>query len=540
MPDHGEGDSWMDRHRAAMAELRRIPGVVSVGFGLKVTAGELVPQWAYRVYVGRKRPMDELSPEERIPREVGGIATDVIVGDPEQLGPHRKTPTLSPGNRITRYIPNDWQESGTLGLLVRKGTERFILTNDHVLSDSIKLNDRSKDVYSPKRKTSAEVQCNNPAARLIERRGVKARHPFDGKDYYVDATLATVYAGVEGSNIIEGIGPLDQGLRDLAAEPLNGSAPAIPIMVQKYGARTGLTQGTVEELFHLAPAPGGDTEVWNLQIRPTAGFHYEEEFELAPGQDAVAIAGQFDGMTVQAQVETTSGSTILKLSGLAFGRPGDSGSCVVDDQRRIVGLYHSGYIVEARVMFGKRSELIKLPKGSGSASFIRPVLDALELNEADAVIPPATPSSGRPVAVIHAAGPAWATPEEPGLEDLQAVLHRTSAGRRLLRLAHRHAAQVAHLVHHRRRVMVSWHRVQGPGFAAALLRAAGGPDGRLPPEIEGVRLVDALHRMRAVLMAEGDAELRQAVRDNGDFVLALAERATSVPAILDALALADP
>jgi len=94
---------------------------------------------------------------------------------------------------------------------------------------------------------------------------------------------------------------------------------------------------------------------------------------------------------------------------------------------------------------------------------------------------------------------------------------------------------VADLVHHRRRVMATWHRNRGPAFAAAFLRALRGGEPCFPARIDGVCLHETLARMRVALLAEGDLSLQADVRDHGDAVLALAERAGSVAELIQAL-----
>ena len=120
------------------------------------------------------------------------------------------------------------------------------------------------------------------------------------------------------------------------------------------------------------------------------------------------------------------------------------------------------------------------------------------------------------------------------MHELDAALARTSRGRLLMALGQRLYQQVATLVHHRRRVTVTWHRSRGPAFVNAFLRALATTDQLLPVEVGGVRLVDALLRMRAALELEGDPSLRVALAEHGDFILALA-RARSVPELLLAL-----
>lgn len=533
MEDRTRNEEWLERHQTAMAELGRIPGVVRVGYGLKETDGEVRPVWAYRVYVERKLPLEDVAAEVRIPKEIGGTRTDVQVGWAGDLREDSTSPTLNPGDKITRYIPNSVQESGTLGLLVRKGTDRFILTNQHVLDDDAQVNDFSKDVYSPHRKTSAQIECNNPGAQLIPDQGVKRNFAFEGRSYYVDAALATIYAGIGGANTVADIGALDQGLFDLAT--LAGSGSATPVVVRKRGATTDLTQGTVVEFFHSE----GTETVWNFQIRPDlAHSHaYSDDFTLAPGVDVPALLSLFAGKTVTATTSPSAEGTVLHLSGRVFSRSGDSGSCVVDAQRRIVGLHYAAMTTyEVEVKVDGRVVREKLPLGNGAAAYIRPVFSAMGLSESAGVIPPGSPSAGAVVQVpAVATGPVWRAPEAEALADLETLLEQSEEGRRLLTVAERHYEQLSRLVHHRRRVMVAWHRARGPAFVAALLEACRNGDGTLPREIDGVRLVDTVARMRSVLIMEGDDDLRRAIDEHGERIAWLATRASSIAELKAAL-----
>ena len=60
--------------------LFRISGVYGVALGPKIIAGKLTSKPAIQVFVNRKRPLQELSPEERVPHEIYGVQTDVIEG----------------------------------------------------------------------------------------------------------------------------------------------------------------------------------------------------------------------------------------------------------------------------------------------------------------------------------------------------------------------------------------------------------------------------------------------------------------------------
>ncbi len=514
------------RHEAAMRRLSKIPGVVRVGYGLKETAGKLVTGRAvYRVYVRRKRPLDQISVDERIPPEIDGVATDVLFADDKR--DHTKTPSIAPGDMITRFIPNDFQASGTLGLIVRRGSDRFVLTNDHVLDDHTNNYDQARDVYDPYIKTCAGIHCNNPIARVIDNSGVReSRAEPDGKTYYVDCTLASVNSGVDAANNYPGIGALDQGVRDLASES------AIGTVVKKNGSTTGLTTGTVVQMFEVQ---SDGTTSWELRVRPTAGQSYSGQWQLSPSEDPAAVQARFTG-SVHATIDSSSGHNILKVTGMVWTLPGDSGSVVVDEQRRVVALHYGGYLTRVRAVVDGNEQDVDVQLGDGTESYIVPVFHALSLDPATAILPPGSPSSGATVEApeLRAMEGSWAAAER-SMRELERAAAETATGRRLLALLSEHYPSLAHLVHHRRRVTVVWHRNRGPAFAAALLQSMRHRDRSLPTQLSGVRLVDAMRAFRDVILAEGNPALAAAVRAESELILGLAERATSVDALLQAL-----
>lgn len=526
------GAELLDRHIAAMRRLSALPGVLRVGFGLKETGGEVVPTWAYRVYVERKHPRDTLSSEEVIPAEIDGVKTDVHVYAP--IRHHTKTPSIAPGDEIQRWLPNNQQEAGTLGLIVRKGGDRHILTCQHVLIDSSLLLDGNKDVYDPHRKSCAGVECNNPVATIIANQGVHSNYTYvaDSKVYWVDATIAKINAGVDANNAIPGIGALDQGINDLSTLPLNGNAPASVVTVQKVGRSTGLTQGVVVELFALVDS----VTVWDIRIKPTTGYAYSASFELAAGVDPTDVTGQFSGDTnlaVTATLDTSSGKNVIKLAGKVFSLPGDSGAIVVDSQRKIVGLLHAGLVTtDVNVMKDGVVATVAMEKGNTYAAFINPCLVALGMDLATAVVPPGSPSAGTvldgelPVAVGERD---WHATPQHALREMERRASRSHTGQRMLGLMQQHYPQIAHLVHHRRRVKVAWHRNRCPAFANRLLHALSDESGTFPEEIGGVHLCDALERFRAVLMIEGNDALRATLERDGDAIIALARQARNMP-----------
>src|SRR5437762_6539311 len=65
--------------RGVEERLRAIPGVIHVSIGLKEQGGRVTQRHSIRVYVERKVDEDQLTAEQRVPREIDGVPTDVNV-----------------------------------------------------------------------------------------------------------------------------------------------------------------------------------------------------------------------------------------------------------------------------------------------------------------------------------------------------------------------------------------------------------------------------------------------------------------------------
>jgi hypothetical protein len=508
-------DDALSKHLALMASLETIPGVVGVGFGLKERGGEPTGEWGYRVYVRQKLWLGDLSREERIPTEVDGVPTDVLACLPSF---HEScTRSLAPGHQITRFMGAN-SPQGTLGVLARRAATRFIVTNEHVLHPRNTIS--SKDVYDPERKTVGT------------------------KTFHVDVGLAEVNAGINCANVIEKVGPLDAGTRDLSTLTVNAAGqPNEVVLVRKRGAATGLTVGSVTQLFRLRQDPANPAAppipVFELMITPEPGngFDYDQEVHVPASADVTGILAAFPSggrVHVVKNVARLDGSRVLRFKGQVFAKEGDSGAPLVDSARRLVGLVHGRAKVEVAVV--DQTETQEVLTGPGFACFIEPCLQAVGLTSSS-IVPPGTPLAGE---ALLASGSAISVqlderPALRALEELRPRLECTPAGRRLLSLVP-HVAEIIGLVRHRRRVTVVWQRAHGPAFAAAFLRALSKSGPTLPERIGEVRRADALARLRDVLLQEGSDSLRHWLVDHGDWLLALAVRSSSIDDLHDVLA----
>jgi hypothetical protein len=305
-------------------DLLRKRNVVGVGLGYKISQGVNTGELGLVVSVTRKEAVAALSAADLIPRALEGFKTDVVEtgmlrafqlghsprGANASLGPlDRWRPVVPPGVSLGHYQIT----AGTFGCLVRRGEERFILSNNHVLANSNQggagdailqpgpadggtSDDRVATLadYVELDFGTAPSECsvadwstkllNYVAGALGSSHQVRAVKQTEGINR-VDAALARPLSPDLVSNEILYIGaPVGVGAATLGTE------------VQKTGRTTGYTEGVI------------------TQIDATMSISYGEHTALFTGQ---LVAG-------------------------AMSKPGDSGSAVLDMDRRVVGLLFAG------------------------------------------------------------------------------------------------------------------------------------------------------------------------------------------------------
>jgi hypothetical protein len=133
MTDHELARQVKDTHKSALLST---PNVVGVGVGEKTTQGRKTGEICVVILVREKLPETGLAPEVVLPREVGGVKTDVIqVGDLRALLARTDRWRPAPGGVSLGHYNIT---AGTFGTVVRDrlaGT-RLILSNNHVLANS--------------------------------------------------------------------------------------------------------------------------------------------------------------------------------------------------------------------------------------------------------------------------------------------------------------------------------------------------------------------------------------------------------------------
>ena len=135
-PTMGAIELAQQSKRRHEARLMRMRNVVAVGIGYKTVGNVRTNQICIVVSVIKKLPLIQLPESERVPAALASVPTDVVetgvifaFQDPtDKMRPAR------PGISIGHYQIT----AGTLGCLVQRDGQVFILSNNHVLANSNK------------------------------------------------------------------------------------------------------------------------------------------------------------------------------------------------------------------------------------------------------------------------------------------------------------------------------------------------------------------------------------------------------------------
>jgi hypothetical protein len=287
---------------ANAAQLLNKANVVGVGLGIKIRGGRKTGKLCLTVIVEEKLPLSALSPADIVPASIAGYPTDVIAGGPFQaLATLQSTKTVAPGMSIGHYRIT----AGTFGAVVYDLTSGspLILSNNHVLANSSNGRDHRAYIGDP----------------------ILHPGPIDG--------------GRLPESMIANLTRF-QALTFLAA-----NQQAVLVSSEQEGAPSQLTN--VVDAAVAKPLPDKHIDSDILGIGPITGTR-EAELDLP-----VLKSGRTTGVTqgivllLNAAVRVSYGpvgTTIFtdQIISDMPSAPGDSGSLVVDNERRAVGLLFAG------------------------------------------------------------------------------------------------------------------------------------------------------------------------------------------------------
>lgn len=298
----------------ALPDLLPRKNVIAFGIGHKIRGEERTEELSLMVSVVRKEPEAQLSEHDLVPKTINGMPTDVVEtgclrAQTSHSDPKDRHRPASPG----ASIGHEAISAGTFGVVVHRNGERFILSNNHVLANN---NDaRIGDAILQPGPLDGGTSHDQIAT-------LEDFVPLDfgqqpgqcGIAQSITDLLNTLAKVTQSSHRLQTIEQTDGiNLMDAAlAHPLSSDLIVPEIMnigrptgtanvtlgqkVQKMGRTTGLTEGVVQ------------------QIDVTANVSY-------------------NGRMIQFtdQVFTSD-----------MSQPGDSGSCILDMDKRAVGLLFAG------------------------------------------------------------------------------------------------------------------------------------------------------------------------------------------------------
>ncbi len=282
--------------------LMSMSNVVAVGVGFKIAGDVQTNEPSVVVSVVKKLPVIQLPESARVPKTLGGVQTDVVeTGKIFALqDPTQKMRPARPGISIGHYQIT----AGTLGCLVQRNGQVYILSNNHVLA-------------------------NSNAAQLGD--AILQPGPHDGGTSadQIGTLEQFIPVGFEGSSS-PGCSPLASLMRlfgpakPLINEPGNNtvdcaiakplSADLVNPDILKIGIPTGVGTATLGTQVQKSGRTTGLTTDQITQIDVTVSVDYGGKIATYKNQ---LMAG-------------------------AMSQGGDSGSAVLDMNKQVVGLLFAG------------------------------------------------------------------------------------------------------------------------------------------------------------------------------------------------------
>ena len=294
--------------RQAETMLMGLTNVVATGVGFKIAGTQVTNEPAVIVSVSKKLPAAQLAESAVVPKTINGIKTDVIetgrIVAFEQQGRLRPA---RPGVSIGHYLIT----AGTFGCLVQKNNQVFILSNNHVLANS------------------NDAQVGDPIWQPGKYDGGTSADQIGTLEQFIPIG----FPGTPTPPPTPGCSPLAAIMKLLNP----GSAPAVQI--NEPGNNTvdcAIARPTTPDL--VTP------DILNIGIpagvaSATLGTPLQKM-----GRTTGYTTGQIIQIDVTVSVDYGGKIATFKnqLMAGAMSAGGDSGSAVLDMQRRVVGLLYAG------------------------------------------------------------------------------------------------------------------------------------------------------------------------------------------------------
>ncbi|HEX9093799.1 MAG TPA: trypsin-like peptidase domain-containing protein [Coriobacteriia bacterium] len=296
----------------ARDDLLARPNVVATGVGFKEVDGRRTSELSIVCSVTQKVPIARLAPGDLVPRAVVGVPTDVVpTGAFRALAEQAQRVRPAPGGVS---IGHKDITAGTLGCLVRRDGQVFILSNNHVLANA-NLASVGDAILQPGPYDGGRMPADLIATLedfvpiVVGEQESGCAFARGTARFLSDAArLVGSDARLRAVTVKAGENRVDAAI----GRPV--SADAVTSSILGVGAPTGVTEAQLGMAVRKSGRSTGLTSGEILQIDVTADVDY-------------------DGKTARFTDQVMAG---------AMSQGGDSGSAIVDVQGRIVGLLFAG------------------------------------------------------------------------------------------------------------------------------------------------------------------------------------------------------
>lgn len=310
-----KGRNFMDQKVKELIDIKRAnekvllnkPNVIGVDVGFKYVKGKRTDEIVIRTFVKKK---ENVNSKDEVPRTIDGVKTDVIEEkevvlqvlevpvdvpvlevETGRFEPLIGGTSIGPCRTFTNEAGNQVVYVGTLGAIVKKEENKFYaLSNFHVMCVDSSFA-RGDEMTQPGRPDGGS--CSNDLIGKLDSACLSDK--FNCQNRQVDAAISTIENRAVSSEILN-------------VGKVKGKAlPALGTVVRKQGRTTELTFGTVTGLDRTVPISYG------------------------PSIGTVTLTNQ-----ITIAPDTTKNPR--------FSDHGDSGSVIVDEQNRVIGLLFGGTI----------------------------------------------------------------------------------------------------------------------------------------------------------------------------------------------------
>jgi len=286
--------------------------VVACGVGFKMSGGKMTDEPCVVVSVSKKVPAAQLAPAHIVPQTLGGVRTDVQeTGVIRALQGHTGRWRPAPGGVSIGHVDIT---AGTLGCLVTRNGDLFILSNNHVLAN-INAGYAGDPILQP-----GPYDGGAPADHIAN---LEDFIPIDFGQNPPTCPIATWVV-----SLLNRLSRLAGSSQRLAAF----RKASVPNRVDAAIARP-LSDEMVERRILEIGLPAGSREA-------TLGTKVKKS-----GRTTGLTEGVITQIDVTCSVSYGEGRTAIfddQLMAGAMSAGGDSGSAVLDDEDFVVGLLFAG------------------------------------------------------------------------------------------------------------------------------------------------------------------------------------------------------